>query len=564
MKDDLREKDIVENLKSTPQEGEFDHPDMRDIKADAESRSKKQPILQRIIKSLSNSDKTFRELILSSEPMERRLAMLEDGILQKFEHERCDDNNLIGAIFKGKIQNLEGGLKAAFVDIGREKNAFLHYWDMMPAADAEYECVKTNSKDQQKSKITLADIPEKYPIGTEIMVQITKGEIGTKGPRVTTNIAIPGRFLVLMPFSDECGVSKKIEDFKERDRLREILNKMTIPEGFGVIIRTAGIGKKIRYFIRDLHMLLQTWNDILSKKNSTNKPVLLYKEPDMVERTVRDFLTEEIDRVIVNNKNDYERVYNSVAQISPRSKSKIHYYDEIIPIFDRFNVERQIEQTFKHCVPLPSGGEIVINENEALTSIDINTGSYKLSENDENKNYIFNVNYEAGKEICRQIRLRNIGGLVVVDFVDMKSRRDRNKIYELMRDEMYGDRAKCHVLPISQLGLMELSRQRHSQSNIRENRCECPYCNGDGFVKNARAMSGEIQRKLLHFIQTQRAKGNSQDILDVKIYLHPSVLERMRTSDEAVLLQIQEEYHVKLSFRADAAFHIERFKIIEE
>ena len=491
---------------------------------------------------------------------------MTDGVLEKFEVERTDENRMVGAIFKGQIQNLEPGLKAAFVDIGQAKNAFLHYWDILPAAnDSTIEIVRENTSEEQRrrrEKASLKDIPNLYPIGTDIVIQVTKSQIGTKGPRTTTNIAIPGRFLVLMPYAGQCGVSRKIEDRKERERLKKILRSLTIPEGMGVIIRTAGEGKKIRYFVRDLHMLLKRWAEIERDIASAKKPKLLYQEPDLIERTVRDFLTEDIDRVLVDNEADYKRILEAVAEISPRSKSKIHLFDEAIPIFERFNIERQIEQTFMRRVPLPSGGEIVVDETEALTAIDVNTGSHRGSK--DGKDFILQANLEAASESARQIRLRNIGGLVIIDFIDMKKPRDRQAVYNRMRREMENDKAKSHVLPISQLGIMQMTRQRHHESNASGTYTICPYCQGRGRVKSPRSMSMEIQRKLVSCIRRLRLRDEFKDRqLQLRVLLHPTNLERLRTEDESHLLDLEQACNVRLFFRADPLFHVENFKILD-
>lgn len=530
------------------------------IKAEAADRAKQQPLLQRIIKTLTKPGKAFRELILSCELTENRVALLVDGILENFEFELLHEQNLVGAIFRGKIQNLEPGLKAAFVDIGQEKNAFLHYWDILPAAqEKSFELVHKNTTQAHEKEITLKDIPEIYKVGTDIMVQVVKGQIGTKGPRVTTNIALPGKCLVLMPHSAECGISKKIEDKKERARLREILNKLTIPEDMGVIIRTAGVGKKIRHFVRDLHILLNEWKEIQERYNKANKPCLIHCEPGLVERTVRDFLTDDIDRIIVNDQETLNKMMEQVSVISKRSKQKFHLYEENIPLFERFNIERQIEQTFARRVPLTCGGEIVIHETEALTSIDVNTSNFKSSAKD-GTNFIYDVNFEAGKEICRQLRLRNIGGLIVVDFIDMNSRKDRNKIYTLMKEELERDKARSFVLPISQLGLMEISRQRHSQSNCSELRMPCKYCDGNGYVKSPRTMCNEIYRKIGGILQAKRKQTPSDKMIKIKIVLNNDVLEFMK-GDEQALLMVESKFNAKLMFRSDPSMHIEHYKI---
>lgn len=536
------------------------------LQAEARERAKKQPLLQRIVRMIKQEEGPFREVIINSEPLERRVAVLEDGVLEKFEIERTGEERMVGAIFKGKIQNLEPGLKAAFVDIGQSKNAFLHYWDILPAAnDSSIEYIRDNNSEEQKKKqgkITLKDIPSHYPIGTDIVVQITKGQIGTKGPRTTTNLSLPGRFLVLMPYNGQCGVSRKIEDPKERNRLKQVLRELTLPPGMGVIIRTAGEGKKIRYFVRDLHILLRTWDAIRSKMESTDRPCMLYQEPDLIERTVRDFLTEDVDRVLIDNALDHTRMQESVSRISTRSKGKIQFFDESIPIFERFNIERQIDQTFQRRVPLPSGGEIVVEETEALIAIDVNTGSHR-QKGGKGGNFILQVNLEAAEEACRQIRLRNIGGLIILDFIDMKQARDRKALLKQMRDEMAKDKAKCHILPVSQLGIMQMTRQRHAESNFSGIYTQCPYCAGKGIVKNPRTMSTEIQRRLVSSLRRMRASPSTKDKpLNFRILCHPTALERLRLEDEKLLVDIEQFYKVSLSFRADPMYHVENFKIL--
>ena len=529
------------------------------IKKEASERDKKQPLIQRIIRSLSKSDKPFREIIFSHELTENRVALLEDGILERYEFEISGKRNAVGAIYRGKIQNLQPGLKAAFVDIGEEKNAFLHYWDIVPeVSEKAFEVTRRNSKKSSR-QITLDDIPKIYPIGTDIMVQVIKAQIGTKGPRVTTNISLPGKCLVLMPFSDECGISKKIDGESERSRLRGIIDKLTIPDGMGVIIRTAGVGKKIRHFVRDLYMLLQEWQSVCERYNNSEEPSVIHIEPDLAERTVRDFLTDDVDRIIVNDEDCFDKMIKLVSVVSPRSKQKFNLFTESVPIFERFNVERQVEQTFRRRVPLSCGGEIVIHETEALTAVDVNTGNFKIHDGDNNK-FIYDLNYEACKEIARQIRFRNIGGLIVVDFIDMLSKRDRSEIFFLMRNELSKDSARNFVLPISQLGLMEISRQRHSQSNSKEMCTTCQYCNGDGITKSPRTICNEIYRKISGFLQQKRVEVLPENCIHVEISVNNAVLDKMKM-DEAILLKIEDRFNAKFTFHADASLHIETYKI---
>lgn len=556
--------ELDHQLTNPPDEHDHEPVDRAELKAGAQDRAKQRPLLQKILQVFKKEKTSFRELIINSEPLEKRVALLIDGVLEKFEIERHDADRMVGGIFKGRVKNLDPGLKAAFVDIGYSKNAFLHYWDMLPAAaDSSVEVVRVNKKKNALpagQEPTVKDIPQLYPPGSEIVIQVTKGPIGTKGPRTTTNLSLPGRYLVLTPFSDSCGISRKIEDNKERARLRQLVNELTIPEGMGVIVRTAGEGKKARYFVRDLHLLLKTWSEIQAKLNTQRAPLSLYQEPDIVERTVRDFLTEEVDRVLIDNTDDHARCQASVAQISQRSKGKIALYKDSIPIFERFNIERQIEQTYQRKVALPSGGEIIIDETEALIAIDVNTGSHKNRGGDE-KNVIYAVNLEAAVEAARQIRLRNLGGLIIIDFIDMKERRHRNGVYEKLCEAMAEDKAKNHILPISQLGILQMTRQRQQESLSSNLYTDCPYCRGRGIVKSATTMSVELQRKLSSVIRRLIARKDGKEY-QLRVMVHPGILERLRSEDADLLVRMERDYGVKLAFRADPAYHLENFKII--
>ena len=538
--------------------------DTKALGKEAGHRSKKLPFIQKVQKKLSKDTKPFSELLFNSGAIEKRMVSLRDGVLDKFNIERKGDRHEVGAIFRGKIQNLEPGLKAAFVDIGQEKNAFLHYWDILPNSnDNSIEVVKNNKSKKQlrQEKISLKNIPDLYPIGSEILVQITKGQIGNKGPRTTTNISLPGRFLVLTPFGGTLGISRKIEDKGERTRLKKILRNMTLPEGMGLIIRTAGEGKKLRYFVRDLEILKKRWQGISDRIKRSKLPSCVYVEPDLIGRTVRDFLTEDVDRILVDNKEAHELILSEVDKISPRSKSKVFHYKDEKPIFDQYKVEEQLNQIYQRNVPLPSGGEIVIEETEALISIDVNTGSHRNSEKD-GKNFILAVNLEAAKEIARQIRLRNIGGLIIVDFIDMKAKKDRDSVFRKMKREVESDRAKTHLLPISNFGIMQMTRQRHSESHASNLFSGCPYCKSRGKVKSIRSVTIDIQRRVLQNLKEIRNREGIEDEIQLKVTLHPNCLSQLK-EDAQVLLDIERNYGARLSFAANPAFHIESFEIIQ-
>jgi ribonuclease G len=503
------------------------------------------------------SRKTGNKLVLSVEKLETRVALLEGGRLEEYSVERKSSRNIVGSVYKGKVKNIEMGLKAMFVDIGFEKNAFLHFWDAIPAAlDSGIEEIDRRSNKRPRKRITVKDIPSIYPVGSDVIVQVTKGPIGTKGPRVTTNLSFAGRYLVLMPFSDRSGISRKIEEPKERERLRKVLRQLDISEGIGVIIRTVGEGQRARYFVRDLRVLLDQWSKVDQAIRDNPAPCRLFEEPDLVERTVRDFLTEEINEILCDDRGATDRMIDMVGQISRRAKNRVRYYDGATPIFETYGVQKQIDDAFHRQVWLKCGGYIVIDETEALVAIDVNTGRNKGGRDVEKT--ILQTNLEAADEIARQLRLRNIGGLIIADFIDMKGRRDQQAVYNLMKERLKRDKARTHVLPISQLGLMEMTRQRAQESlsdTIYEN---CPYCGGRGVVKTTMSTSVELHRTLNTVMRRYQ-----DSIHDIRVILNPDVLKRLKEEDEELLVELERRYAGRLMFRADPTFHHEKFVITD-
>lgn len=532
---------------------------------EAKERSKDQSFFQRFL-NFFKKDKQYSEIIVNGLLPQKRVAVLIDGLLDNLEMDTREEQQMFGAIFKGKIQNLEPGLKAAFVDIGQDKNAFLHYWDILPLVNGEgfsennpdegVEVIHRNVRKENRKKVTLQDIPNMFPVGSDIVIQVTKSQIGTKGPRTTTNISLPGRFLVLTPYSNQCGISRKIEDVKERERLKKILKKLALPLGMGVIFRTASSGSTLKQLVRDLQFLLETWQNIQTRVESAKQPCLVYHEPNLIERTVRDFLTEDVDRVLIDNEKDYNHILSLIRRIAPHVQNKIIHFKDSIPIFDRYNIEAQIEQMFSSRVPLPSGGEIVIQETEALTSIDVNTSSHK-GVDDEASHFIFQANIEAAKEVARQVRLRNIGGLIIVDFVDMKLAKSRRALHQFVQQEFNRDKARSHVLPISQLGIMQITRQRHKESVLSQLYSHCPYCGGEGVIKSPWNLAMRMQREMLTKVFC--AKGQS---LTLKIVLHPHLKDFITTQCVKDFSAMESDFNLKLQFKEDSNLHIENFKIM--
>ncbi len=514
------------------------------------------------------------KIVVNCEKLETRVALLENGSLEEYTVERVNDENIVGSIFKGIIRNIEPGLNAMFVDIGLEKNAFLHFWDAIPEAlDASLEEIQRSGKSpngeasgkggkggrggkgkSHGGRIQSKDIPGLYPVGSEVLVQVTKGPIGTKGPRITTNISLPGRYMVLMPRNDQLGISRKIEDPKERARLRKIMGeKLTIPDKMGVILRTVSAGQKLRYFVRDLAILLEEWRQIEEKAATEKAPYCVFQEPDLIERTVRDFLTDEIDEVLCDDAAAAERMKDLIGVISRRSRKRIQHFQTTTPIFEKLGIQKQIDDAFYRQVWLPNGGYLVIDETEALIAIDVNTGRAKTQDK-----MILQTNIEAAEEVARQVRLRNIGGLIVIDFIDMKSRRDQMAVYKVMRERLRNDKAKTQILQISQLGLMEMTRQRlHESLNITVNE-PCHYCQGRGMVKSAESMSVELQRRINTILG--RSENTGRELI---VIVHPDVMERLRTHDGELFVELERRHNARLTFRSDASYYREQVVVAD-
>jgi ribonuclease G len=497
-------------------------------------------------------------LIVNVEKLERRVALLEDGVLEEYTVEREGDQNIVGGIFKGRVKNIEPGLKAMFVDIGLEKNAFLHFWDAIPAAlDAGLEEIQREGKKKQQKKITSKDIPDIYPVGSEIVIQVSKGAIGTKGPRVTTNISLAGRYLVLMPYTEQFGISRKIEDPKERQRLRKIVQKLSVPEGMGIIMRTVASGTRARHFVRDLAMLLEQWDEIEARREANPAPACIYQEPGLIERTARDFLTEEVNQVICDDAETTEKIREIAGKISRRAKRRVHHMPmSSQPIFESVGIQKQIDEAFSRQVWLPCGGYIVIDETEALIAIDVNTGRNRGAKDVDKM--ILQTNIEAAREVARQLRLRNIGGLVVIDLIDMRHRKDQQAVYKAIKERLKKDKAKTQVLQISSIGLMEMTRQRLNES-LRDSMYEpCPYCQGRGRVKTPMTMSVEIQRRLNSVIQKHR-----DSVGDLVVIVNSDVLNRFKSEDSALLGELERSHSGRLIFRSDPSLNRERFAIMD-
>lgn len=546
-----------------------------------------------MLKRLLNKQKK-KQLVVNCEKLETRVALLNKGSLEEYMLERSDAETTAGSVYLGKIVNLEQSLQAAFVDIGEDKNAFLPFRDMIPAT---YDMVETvqkvnkNNKKQQgnqhegrqrrsskgkasllsrrlqeiekrvakckKKKISLNDIPAIFPVNSEILVQVVKGPIGTKGPRVTLNLSIAGRYLVLLPFADNIGLSRKITEKKERNRLRGIMKELNIPESFGCICRTNAEERKKVFLQRDLDTLLELWKRVESNNIQRGKPTILYKQPTLLERTVRDSLTEDIDELIIDNKEQFNYVKSLMTEIAGKAiAKKVKLHNSPVPVFDALKIEDQINSIYERIVHLEGGGYICIDETEALIAIDINSGVRKGKDLPET---ILATNLAACIEIARHLRLRDIGGLVVIDFIDMRSQKDRDTVLKQMRKLVRDDRARSTIIPISRLGLMQMTRQRESESLLERVFDPCPYCEGTGRIKSAMSMSVLIQRKLKEILSKYRREKN----LLVRVIMHPAILARLKNEDGALINELEQQFGQQLTFRADPSQHYESFKVVD-
>jgi len=500
-----------------------------------------------------------REIIINSESLETRVAVLENGRLEEFLVEHPTKERVVGSIYKGKIQNLENDLQAAFVDIGMKKNAFLHYWDMIAEGGAvELEDDERRRRPSRRKRYSNEKIAKQFPPGSEIVVQVTKGPIGTKGPRVTANLSIPGRYLVMMPGAGLHGVSRKIENGKDRERIKKILGRLPIPKNTGVIARTAATNAGKRGFARDLRGLKMSWDELERAIREKPAPSCLYQEPDLGERVVRDWVTEDVDRVVADAREEYEKIRTLAGGISRSARSRIHLYEGELPIFDHYGVEQQLEEALRRKVHLKSGGHIVLDETEAMITVDVNSGRHKGKGSQDEA--IFEVNADAVEEVARQLRLRNVGGLVVIDLIDMKPKKHQNSVYRTLKAALKRDRARTNVLPISPLGILEMTRQRVEESIRSSMYVDCPYCKGHGLVKSPMGMSVDIQRQIASLMRKSTRAGQGREL---EVAVHPTVLDRLRSQDEQFLVDLQSKFEGSLRFKSEPGRHMENFSITD-
>jgi ribonuclease G len=485
-----------------------------------------------------------KEIIVNVSNRETRIALLEDGQLMEYRVER--EERVVGSIFKGIVQNVLTGMDAAFVDIGLERNAYLSIADIVPEEGAG----DNSPASMRRSELRRRKIKDLLKPGQQVMVQVTKGPRGTKGARVSTRIALPGRYVVLMPEAGSVGVSRKIEDRAERDRLRKIGDRI-MPEGFGLILRTECEGRTEAELKADVAYLQHLWGDVLKNAKRQRAPACVHKDQTLLFRTVRDMFGENIQRMVIDDPDEYEKVHLVANMVAPSLRDKISLYDKEMPIFDHYGIERELERIMQHKVPLRSGGYLVVDEMEALTAIDVNTGKQvgSVSLNDT----IVKANLEAADEILRQLRLRDMGGIIVCDFIDMESEGDRKKVLEHFTNGLARDRARTRVGRISSLGLVELTRKRTGESVTQEITEICPMCTGVGRIASKDTVSLWIERDMWRKIHEA---GNA-----FLVECHPSVVEALIGLDGENVEELEHAMRRGIYIRANFDMEYEEYEI---
>lgn len=508
------------------------------------------PLLAALAVIAEERDGMKKEMMINAlQPEESRIAILEDGVLEELYVERVSQENFVGNIYKGKVVNLEPSIQAAFVDFGVGRNGFLH------VSDVEYQYYKhlvgpnyrpDHPEDQDddnggsskpRRRVNERSVRNKPPIqeifkrGSEVLVQVIKEGIGTKGPTLSTYISIPGRYLVLMPGLQRVGVSRKIIDDDVRRTLRVNMEELNPPPGVGFIIRTAGIDRSKKDLQRDMNYLLRLWRTIVRRIKKTKGPVTIYEESDMVIRTIRDIYTSEIDQVVIDEPEAHERARDFLKIVMPRHANRLKLYEGREPLFNKNKIDEEIARIQQRVVPLKGGGSIVIDQTEALVAIDVNSGNFRADNNAEETAYQMNI--RAAAEICRQIRLRDLGGVIVCDFIDMREERHRRGVERALREAIKRDRARTKVLRISPFGLIEMTRQRIRPSLRRSTYEDCPCCHGTGLVKTAESMAIEAIRLLL-------GRACQEDVGRINLEVHERVANYLNNKKRKEIARIEE------------------------
>ena len=487
-------------------------------------------------------------LIDATDSEEIRIVVLEDGALEELHFERTADRKLVGNIYKGRVVNLEPAIQAAFVEIGIGRNGFLHVSDVLPSyASAQGVPIDSLSKRTSQRRPLIQDILRK---GQEILVQVSKDSIGAKGPSLTTYVSIPGKYLVLMPGVSRLGVSKRIEDGVQRAKLRQSLSSLNPPKGLGYIVRTAGKEKPPGVLEKDLRGLVSIWEGIRDSVESRPSPYLVHEERDLLTRALRDICGLDVAEIFVNEEHTCQRVRAFLDEVSWDGVARL--YTGNVPLFSKYSVEDEIEKIYNRRVPLPSGGYLIIEQTEALVSIDVNSGKY--TEERDLEDTALKTNLEAAAEVARQLRLRDLGGVIVNDFIDMVLEKNRREVERAFKSALKRDRAKCWVSRISRFGIIEMTRQRMRPSVERAVFEPCEHCRGTGMVKAPRVTAATILRQLRARVSTGRKEI-------VEVVTHPSVQSYLLNERRHEICRMEELYRKTIVIRADPNYAGDKFSI---
>ena len=494
-------------------------------------------------------------LVVHCTPHEVRVALLESGQVSEVYVERRKDKSLVGNNYKGRVIRVLPGMQAAFVDIGLERAAFLYVADVADPAGASHATLdgpaSTATMSDARAELGQRPIQSLLHEGQEIVVQVAKEPIGTKGARVTSHVSIAGRHLVFMPTVEHVGVSRRIMDDDERRRLRGILEEL-VPDGGGFVARTAAEGRTPEELKADLEFLRQVWSDLQGKMTSGPAPVTLYEDLDLVLRSARDMVTPELELIHIDDPEEHERLTSFMRRFMPRFTDRVKAYTRPEPIFESFGVEMEINRALGRKVWLKSGGYLIVDQTEALTAIDVNTGRYVGKRNLEDT--ILKTNLEAVSEIVYQLRLRNIGGIIIIDFIDMEREQNRDRVYTALAEALKADRAKTNILKISELGLVEMTRKRVRESLLRAHSEPCFYCDGAGFLKSRTTVAYEIYRALVR-------EAPFMDDGDVRVSVHPRVAGVLIDDERHMVEELQTRLSRTIRVEARPDFHLEHFEL---
>jgi len=479
-------------------------------------------------------------------PEECRIALIEDGVLQELEVEYSGKRQSRGNIYKGVITRIEPSIHAMFVDYGGSRQGFLPYSEIHPSY---YRLKKDTDQETAEERPT---IEKNMKHGQELMIQVVKEERDHKGAYLTTYISLAGRYLVLMPGSKKGGVSRKIEDETERSALKEIVSQLSVPEDMGLIIRTAGMGRKKAELKRDLSSLVRVWENIKRKERTGKTPSIIYQESDLIIRSIRDYFSPEISEILVDTTETYKKVKEFMRIIMPRSRSRVKLHQGKTSLFSKHNLEEQIESIYVSQVSLPSGGSIVIDPTEALVSIDVNSGKSRAEKNIEET--AFKTNVEAATEIARQLRLRDLGGLIVLDFIDMRQKKNISHVEKTLKNALKRDKARIVVGKISKFGLLEMSRQRIKSSIIERSFVTCFHCGGSGTIKSVESNEAHLLRKIHETVL-------AGDVEKMEIIIAAEIANDLQNRRREEIFSIEKEFNVKISIKGQPGLTVNSFTI---